>query len=490
MGLDVLLIEDDADSRANLRDILELDDHHVSMAATAAEALALGMADWSRYAVIILDRRLPDADPDALLPMLRSAAPEAAVIVVTGYSDLQGSIAALRQGASDYILKPINPEALRSSLYRISERRRLSRAQERSEAAFRHLVEAAECLIVIVRPDRSIVYFSPCAERLTGYSASEARGRDFFRLVFAEPEATDAAAAFLQVDYALPMHGYETVIVRRNGLRRWIVWNARYLADFEEGPAVLAVGQDITGLKQAQSRALQAERLAAIGQMVAGLAHESRNALQRGQACLEMLALQVADRPEATSLIARIQKAQDDLYHLFEDVRGYAVPIRLDRRDCDLTAVWRDAWNHLEPTRSSRSSSAILIEHVDGVDCHCLADPFRLEQVFRNILENALASRAGDAPVTIRVEVHDANGCGLDAPAVQIVVRDDGPGLSPEVKRRLFEPFFTTKTKGTGLGMPIARRIVEAHGGKIAVGEKSAEFPGATFIITLPRGNS
>src|SRR5271165_4957489 len=97
-------------------------------------------------------------------------------------------------------------------------------------------------------------------------------------------------------------------------------------------PAILTIGQDITYLKQAQQQALQAERLAAIGQMVAGLAHESRNALHRSQVCLEMLALEVEDRPEALNLIARLQMAQDDLYHLFEDVRSYAAPIHLEVR--------------------------------------------------------------------------------------------------------------------------------------------------------------
>ena len=71
-------------------------------------------------------------------------------------------------------------------------------------------------------------------------------------------------------------------------------------------------------------------------------------------------------------------------------------------------------------------------------------------------------------------------------PAIRVAVRDNGPGLGPEPRRRIFEPFFTTKTRGTGLGMAITRRIVEAHGGRIAVGEGGG--PGAEIIVTLPRG--
>ncbi len=109
--LDILVIEDDPDARANLRDILELDDHRVTTVGSAAEALK--QADLGRFSAIILDRRLPDATAEQLMPKLKAAHPDAAVIVVTGYSDLQGAIAALRQGATDYILKPLNADVLR-----------------------------------------------------------------------------------------------------------------------------------------------------------------------------------------------------------------------------------------------------------------------------------------------------------------------------------------------------------------------------------------
>jgi PAS domain S-box-containing protein len=476
--LDILVIEDDADARDNLRDILELDDHRVATAGSASEAMARD--DWARFAAIILDRRLPDTTAEQLMPRLKAAAPDAAVIVVTGYSDLQGAIAALRQGASDYLLKPLNPEFLRTSLDRIAERRQLALEKERSEATFRHLVEAAECMIVILRPDHTIVYFSPFAEQLTGYSAAEARGRDYLELFLPQGERPRVAAEFGRVISGSPTRGFENAVVCRDGSIRSMVWNARYLADYEDGPAILKVGQDITFVKQAQERALQAERLAAIGEMVTGLAHESRNALQRSQACLEMLALVVRDRPEALDLINRIQKAQDHLHTLYEDVRNYAAPIKIDRAPCDLRQVWREAWNHLESARAEKR--AALVEATDGFDLCCLADPFRLEQVFRNILDNALA--AGSPPVGIEIRAEEARLQGQ--PAIRISFRDNGPGIPPEQRSKVFDPFYTTKARGTGLGMPIARRIVEAHGGRIGIGDGVA--PGAKFLITLPRG--
>ena len=135
--------------------------------------------------------------------------------------------------------------------------------------------------------------------------------------------------------------GFVSPIVTKSGRERTIAWSSKALKDATGSIiGVLTIGHDITELRAAQQRALQSERLAAIGEMVAGLAHESRNALYRGQVCLEMLALEVEDRPEALRLIARLQMAQDDLLTLYEDVQDYAAPIHLERRVCDLAEVW------------------------------------------------------------------------------------------------------------------------------------------------------
>jgi two-component system, NtrC family, sensor histidine kinase HydH len=357
----VLIVEDDEATRANLQDILELDAYPVESAGTVAEVLK--RSDWSRLSAIILDRRLPDGSAEQLLPRLRELAPGAAVIIVTGHADIDGAIAAIRQGAVDYILKPIDADQLRNRLASLAERKRL----------------AAE-------------------------------------------------------------------------------------------------------LKEAQQRALQAERLAAIGQVYAGLTHESRNALQRSQACLERLAKRVRDQPEALDLIDRVQDAQNHLHQLYEEVRNYAAPLNhLDRQRRDLGELLRQTWENLGPARDGRITR--LVENDDRPDLGCAVDAYRIEQIFRNTLENSLS--ACTDPVEIRVNWNelDLNG----SPNLQVRIRDNGPGLTAEARQRIFEPFYTTKTRGTGLGMAITKRIVEAHGGYIAVSDHSG--PGAEIEIVLPRGN-
>src|SRR5262249_5149801 len=160
-----------------------------------------------------------------------------------------------------------------------------------------------------------------------------------------------------------------------------------------------------------------------------------RNALHRGQVCLEMLSFEVEDRLEALNLIARLQAAQDDLYRLYEDVRTYAAPVPLEVRACDLAEVWRGAWAQIGASRPGRADE--LPEVGEGVDPPCAAAPFRLGQVSRNILDNAV--QAG--PELAQIEVVCA-GAELDGqPALRVAVRDNGPGLGPEQRRRIFEPF-------------------------------------------------
>jgi len=467
--LHVLVVEDDADTRQNLADVLELDEYQVDSAASAEELLR--ERDWSQISVVILDRKLPDGTAEELLPKLRKIAPHAAVIVATGYADVNGAISAIRNGAADYLIKPIQVDILRATIARIVERRDLAREKERHQDALRAILETSPCMIVILRFDHRIVYFSPFAEKLTGYTAHDVFGQDFYKLFLPEEK--------MPLEDVL-VRQHENEVRCHDGSFRSIVWNANQLHDYDGAVAVLAVGLDITERKRSEERALQAQRLAAIGETMTGLAHESRNALQRSTACLEMLALEVEDRPEALDLVCRIQRAQRDLQQLYEEVRQYAAPLKLNRAKTDLGRSWRETWADLATIREGRGLE--LIEEIAAADLTCCVDRFALGQVWRNILENAIhVSPAGGR---ITVICSDVNQEGL--PALRIVFRDQGPGLTADQRKRIFEPFFTTKTKGTGLGMAIAQRIVHSHGGNIEVGTRSTS--GAEIIVTIPRG--
>ena len=367
----------------------------------------------------------------------------------------------------------------------------------RGERKFRNLVEAAASMVLILWDDAEIAYLSPFAERIAGWGPEQVVGQSFWR-TFVDPLPIEADRRLWREALAeVPTEGRELPIHGQDGGDHWLIWNLRRLDDYEGRPATLAVGQDITEKRRADQRLVQAERLAAIGQTIAGLAHESRNALQRIHSCTEMLEFEVEDRPEAMALIRRSQQAQDDLTRLFDEVRSFAAPITLERAPCLASSVWREAWQLLNRERQGRRAE--LVEAIEQPEPLVSIDRFRLVQVFRNLFENSLAVCPDPGLLEVSCRTVAATGtpspgtpeagASADTPAgpavLEIRVHDNGPGLAPKAKAEVFEPFFTTKSKGTGLGMAIAKRILAAHGGSISLGDSSR--PGAEFVLILPR---
>jgi PAS domain S-box-containing protein len=477
--IEILVVEDDADTRDNLRDILELDEYRVTTASSAAEALA--RPGLSSVAAVILDRKLPDQSAEELLPRLKETAPDAAVIIVTGYAELDSAISALRLGAADYLLKPINPEALRASLSRILEQRRTKEALLERESRLRAILNTAADGIITIDEDGIVEAMNPAGARIFGYDPAEVVGRNVAMLMPSpyREEHDDHIRRYRETGQSDIFNVSRELLARRkDGSVFPIELTISEVRDHARG--FTGILRDITDRKRAEEQFLQAERLTAIGEAMAGLAHESRNALQRSQACLEMLRINDAGDETSLDLIARLQVAQDDLYRLYEEVRGYAAPLKLNRVPFHLGVIVRQAWEHLDVQRDGRNIS-FRESHVEHLDLNCEVDEFSLTQVFRNVFENALAACVD--PVEIVVSYSECNLNG--APALRVAIGDSGPGLSEEAKRRVFEPFFTTKTRGTGLGMAICRRFVEAHGGELNVVERSV--PGAEFEIILPR---
>jgi len=360
----------------------------------------------------------------------------------------------------------------------VTARNRAEESRRAAQVFSDALLEAARVLVLVIDADGRLLRTNTRLEEATGYSRQELVGRDWRDLLF-DPKDWPAFERTAAAGGLRPSHP----LLTRAGGRRTVAWSVRPLSNDPGAAAVtLAVGHDVTDLEDAQQKALRMERLAAIGQISAALAHESRNALQRAQACLERLQWKLEDQPEALDLVRRTQKAQDDLVRLYEDVREYAAPIRIDASPCDPAPVWREVWADLTASAARRDARLDEDMRAEG-DRMILADGFRLAQVFRNLLENALAACAD--PVHVVIACRDSELAGR--PALRIGVRDNGPGFTDEQRRRLFEPFFTTKLKGTGLGLSIVRRIVEANGGRVEAG---APPTGAEILFTLPRSES
>jgi two-component system sensor kinase FixL len=242
---------------------------------------------------------------------------------------------------------------------------------------------------------------------------------------------------------------------------------------------------DVSERKAAEERMLRAERLAAVGEMVAGVAHESRNALQQIGACAKMLLWELEERPEAVGMVDDVLHAHDRLHRLFENLRGYVSPLKLERRPAQLAELLCQAWQEMRRQHPDREAE---LRQVGAETSTCRVDAFTMGQVFRNLLDNSLAAVDGPLLVTARWESITLG----DQPAVRLTFCDNGPGIPRQIAERIFEPFFTTRTQGTGLGMVIVRRILEAHGGGIELLSEARQHTspgaGARFGIDLPRG--
>jgi PAS domain S-box-containing protein len=469
----ILIIEDDPDTRANLRDILELDGHEVFAVASFHESESI--ANDHEIGLVITDRRLPDGMIEDFLPRVKANSSGAKIIVITGYGDMQSTIAAFRLGVTDYVIKPIIPDDIRSIVNRLAEKHSLQTELAEEHHFIEEVLKTAEAIVLVLDVNGRVIRFNPFFEQLTGWPLGELAGSDWFENCIPQEERVRIKEVFIRTAHDVHTRDVVNDVLGRDGSHHKIRWSNTTLKRVNGTVhAVLAVGVDITDLAEAQSRSLQAERLAAIGQTMTALAHESRNVLQRIRAASDVLAMEIAGNPDAQESLDVIQRASNDLQCLLEELRSFAAPIQVHLNPAHLPMVWQRAWEDIATIRAGRDAK--LVESLETSDLNVEIDNVRMEQVFRNLFENSLA--ASTDPVRIHLDCRCGNGW------VELLCRDNGPGLNDEQKQKLFEPFYTTKKSGTGLGMPICQRIIEAHGGTIQIQPSNG---GACFLIRLPR---
>lgn len=344
------------------------------------------------------------------------------------------------------------------------------------------IVESTDDAIILKNLDGVIESWNKGAERIYGYSSAEAIGQSVEMLV-PDDRLEELHTNMEKIRLGEKVDHFETIRVTKAGQRIHVSLTISPVRD-EDGKLVhfVDVQNDITNLMKSAEKLVQSERLAAMGQMMSSIAHESRNALQRIQAGVDMLKLDIPVDSVAGRDLSQIGEARADLQTLLDGLRDFAAPVVLDLQACNLADVWQQTWRNLDCSKVNRQVE--LVEQTQDVDLRCTIDSFRIEQIFRNLIENSLA--ACTDPVQIKISCSDSELNSV--PAVSISVRDNGPGLTQEQLDRIFEAFYTTKPKGTGLGMAIAMKTIQAHHGTLVAGNGSGG--GAEFIFKLPREQS
>jgi len=243
--------------------------------------------------------------------------------------------------------------------------------------------------------------------------------------------------------------------------------------------AAAVIQAQIETISAARARLVQSEKLAALGQLATAIAHEIRNPLAIIRSAAQGLGEAAsADDAEAHRACSFITAEIDRLSNVIGSLLAFARPPQLLARPVQVHDLFDRA---LLLADEELRATGLHVRRHEAPDLPAVnADPDLVCQVLLGLLTNAIAAvpRGGE----IGLEASRADG------AVELAVADSGPGVAPELRERVFEPFFTTRPRGTGLGLAVARQIVEAHGGKIDVRERDGG--GARFVMRLPSATS
>ncbi len=232
-------------------------------------------------------------------------------------------------------------------------------------------------------------------------------------------------------------------------------------------------------LRRAEAEARRSERLAALGQLSAGLAHEIRNPLGVIKGSAEMLAQKLQQaQPLAAELAGYISSEVNRLNELVARFLDFARPLHLDLQPRQVTEIVDHA---ADSVRAQIPNAQVVVERQYAPDLPViLADERFCESVFSNLIANAYQAMDGAGTLRLAAAPETSNGCS----GVIVTVEDTGPGIAPEMREQIFNPFITSKKDGVGLGLSIVAKIVDEHRGWIRLDRDSAQ--GARFRVFLP----
>jgi len=240
--------------------------------------------------------------------------------------------------------------------------------------------------------------------------------------------------------------------------------------------------KDLTRVEQLEERERLRDRLAALGEMAAAIAHEVKNPLAGIEVMAGLLRRKIPEVPEAQAVLTDIIKEAKMANAIVQEVLDFVRPIRLQTEETAVLSAVQGAIQ-LAGTKVPQGGVEVDVTLPDGLP-KIHADQHQLTQLFTNLLINAFEAMNGSGRVTISARTLRIEDGGEGREAVCIAFRDNGPGIPADIADRIFSPFFTTKAQGSGLGLAIVRKIIDAHDGRIDL--ETAPGTGTTIRVTLP----
>ena len=359
-------------------------------------------------------------------------------------------------------------------LHDLSDRVRLEERLRASEARWRAVVESAVDAIIVIDAKGHIEAFNPAAERLFGYSEQDVVGRNVSMLM--PSPYHEEHDGYLERYLATGVHkiiglGREVTGRRRDG--------TTFPLHLSVGEAVLAGERKFTGILHdlsvrvaIETRLREQTALARLGEMAAVIAHEVKNPLAAVRGAIEVIGGRLPADSKDAGIMKEIVSRIDSLNELMKDLLLFARP---PQPKPSLVEIRSLVTSTAELLTEDPSLNAVSVE-IEGTGPSILADPGLLQIVFLNLLVNAAHAMGGQGNIKVSVDVSES--------ACHIAFSDNGPGIPPEILEKIFTPFFTTKSRGSGLGLSTARRLIEAHRGTIDV--LCPPGGGTTVTVQLP----
>ena len=359
-------------------------------------------------------------------------------------------------------------------LHDLSERMRLDEELRASEARWRSVIDSAVDGIVVIDAHGRIESFNPAAERLFGYEEREVVGRNVNMLMpspYHEEHDTYLTRHLATGVQKIIGTGREVTGLRRDG--------TTFPLHLSVGKMTVEGAQRFTGILHDLSARVRIEKqlveqtsLAKLGEMAAVIAHEVKNPLAGVRGAIQIIGTRLPKDSKDASIVTEIVSRIDALNELMKDLLLFARPPQPKLAVVDIGALVTTTANLL---RGDPAFERVQVR-VGGEPARALGDAELLKIVFVNLLVNAAHAMQGRG--TIHVSLASI------ADMCQIAFTDEGPGIPADVLEKIFTPFFTTKARGSGLGLPTVRRLIEAHHGTISIACPSAG--GTVVTVQLP----
>ncbi len=349
---------------------------------------------------------------------------------------------------------------------------------------FRQMVRSMRNGVLAITRDGRVAVMNEVAYRTFGLSPSAADiGRPFAEVLREQPDIVRILASAFELNH-LPNRAE----LRLKTSRKVIGYTLSHILDERNQPTGAALFfKDLTRVEQLEERERLRDRLAALGEMAAAIAHELKNPLAGIEVMAGLLRRQVPDSPDLQGLLDDIINETKLANGIVLEMLEFVRPIRLEMEHTSIAQVLHDAVTMAEGKVSRRDVAVTM-----SVEAHLpliQGDHNQLSRLFTNLLTNAFEALNGKGTISITAaagqpeEDHSGPEPHI-VPTIVIEVADNGPGVPPDITDRIFNPFFTTKPQGSGLGLAIVRKIVDAHDGRIDV--TSTPEHGTCFRVTLP----